>query len=154
MPEGLTEAFEVYFALGVNRSLEETERTTGLALETLQEWAEVYQWDQHVQARLVELNQSFAEHFHTQTQNVRTEMLQIITQTLDQFREDSAGVPFPITSLDDLEKLARAYERLNRANAIALEAARQIDPSGGDQPQTWADLLRTVNPGEQGGRRQ
>lgn len=153
LPVGMGDAFEIYFALGVNRSLEEVEQHTGVALELLHEWAAVHQWDAHVQTRLQEVNQAFAEQFHTQTQKVRTDMLSMLTDSLEQFQHDLGGVPLPITSLGDLESAARAYERLNRANAIALEAAKQIAPGGGDSPQTWADLLQSVEPGDQGSKK-
>lgn len=148
----MPDAFEIYFALGVNRSIEEVEQHTRIPFLVLQEWCEVHQWDQHVQVRLQEVNQAFAEQFHTQTQKVRTDMLGMLTASLDHFRDSLGGVPFPITSVEDFEAICRAYERLNRANAIALEAVKAIDPGGGDSPTTWAELLRSIKPGVQDNR--
>lgn len=146
LPVGLVDAFEIYFALGINRSIEQVAEHTEIPLDVIHEWHEVHSWDHHVQQRIVDLNQAFAEQFHTQTQNVRSKMLLMINASLEQFEEDAGGIPFPITSHADLEMVARVYERLNRANAIALESAKQIDPGGGDSPMSWADLLRTVTP--------
>ncbi len=144
LPLGLLDAFEIYFGLGINRTVEEVAELTGIALATIVEWHEVHSWDHHVQERIIDLNQAFAEQFHTQTQNVRSKMLAMINATLEQYENDAGGIPFPITSHADLEMVARVYERLNRANAIALESAKELSTGEGGQQMTWADLLRTT----------
>lgn len=144
LPLGLLESFEIYFGLGINRTVEEVAELTEIPLATVADWHEVHSWDHHVQERIVDLNQAFAEQFHTQTQNVRSKMLLMINASLEQFEQDCSGVPFPITSHADLEMVARVYERLNRANAIALESAKELSTGEGGQQMTWADLLRTT----------
>ncbi len=144
LPLGLLDAFEIYFGLGINRTVDEVAELTEIPLATIVEWHEVHSWDHHVQERIIDLNQAFAEQFHTQTQNVRSKMLTMINATLEQFEKDAQGIPFPITSHADLEMVARVYERLNRANAIALQSAKELSTGEGGQQMTWADLLRTT----------
>lgn len=144
LPLGLLNSFEIYFGLGINRTVEEVAELTGIPLARIVEWHEVHSWDHHVQERIVDLNQAFAEQFHTQTQNVRSKMLLMINASLEQFEKDAQGIPFPITSHADLEMVARVYERLNRANAIALESAKELSTGEEGRQMTWADLLRTT----------
>ena len=125
-------------------NIKEVTEITGIPAATIHEWHEVHSWDHHVQERIVDLNQAFAEQFHTQTQNVRSKMLLMINASLEQFEKDAQGVPFPITSHADLEMVARVYERLNRANAIALESAKELSTGEDGRQMTWADLLRTT----------
>lgn len=144
LPVGLDDAFATYFALGINRSVEEVAERTGIPLETIQDWHEVHSWDHHVQQQIIDINQAFAEQFHTQTQNVRSKMLLLINASLEQFEKDLGGIPFPITSHKDLEMVARTYERLNRANAVAVQSAKELGGEGDDGAMTWAELLRTM----------
>ena len=144
LPRGLLDSFEIYFGLGINRTVEEVGELTGIPVAQIVEWHEVHSWDHHVQERIVDLNQAFAEQFHTQTQNVRSKMLLMINASLEQFEKDAGGIPFPITSHADLEMVARVYERLNRANAIALESAKELSTGEEGRQMTWADLLRTT----------
>ncbi len=135
-------AFEHYFSQGVNRTLQATSRELGVKLETLDEWHEVYNWDQHVGERIEYLQRTFSEHFHTQTMEIRSTLLDMITATLNQFMAVNGEVPFDINSVSDFAKLSKAYETMVRANAMAIKFGTEDEKPG--QKKTWAELLQSL----------
>lgn len=141
--EQVTKAFEHYFVQGVSRSLEVTARELGHPVELLDEWNEVYNWEQHVGERVQYLQRMFSEHFHTQTMEIRSTLLTMITSTLQQFIAVNGSVPFDITSVSDFAKLSKAYETMVRANAMAIKFGDGDDQPG--QKKTWAELLQSLD---------
>lgn len=135
-------AFETYYDLGVNRSIDEVARMLGLDIDQVEEWSEIYNWDRHVQERIQHLQTAFAEHFHTQTMTIRSRLLQMVTRTLDRFEENQMGVPLDITSVADFARLAKAYETMVRANVFAVKMSE--GQSSGEDSVTFADLLKSV----------
>lgn len=140
--QDVTQAFEHYFSQGVNRSLAATAQELRHPLATLEEWNEVYNWDQHIAERIEHLQRAFSEHFHTQTMQVRSTLLDMITATLNQFMAVNGSVPFDITSVSDFAKLSKAYETMVRANAMAIKFGDGAEATG--QNVTWADMLKTL----------
>lgn len=140
-------AFEVYYALGINRTAEDVAARTGDPLQTVVEWLEIYSWDQHCQERIEELQAAFSEQFHTQTMGIRSQLIGMVEAALNNVDAVNYGVPFDITSVKDFRVLASAYETMVRANALAIQFGDGAKGAGREQ--TWADLLKSVpQPGD------
>lgn len=136
----IADAFERYFELGVNRGTDEVAETLGLDPEVVSGWAEVHNWDQHVQERLARLQSAFTEEFGVRTMEISSELMGMVSDTLENFQQGAQGVPFDITSVEDFSKLSLAYERMCRAHALLKQSSEGEGLDG--QGKTWADLLR------------
>lgn len=142
LPE-IEQAFEVYYELGVNRTTIQTAEHLGVPVEQVDEWHELYNWDTHIQERVEFLSRAFAEQFHTETLQLRSKLLGMIQNTLNNFDDVNMGIPFDIIGVSDFQKLAKAYETLVRANALA--AAMGKDKDSGKTAKSWADLLGSID---------
>lgn len=142
LPE-IEQAFEVYYELGVNRTTVQTAEQLGIPVEQVDEWHELYNWDTHIQERVEFLGRAFAEQFHTETLQLRSRLLVMIQNTLSNFNDTNMGVPLDITGVADFQRLAKAYETLVRANALA--AAMGKDKDSGKTAKSWADLLGSID---------
>ena len=139
----VSEAFEYYYSMGPERSLEAVAEYKQLSLELVKEWAGVQAWSEKVVERNDQLETAFEEDYRNKSREIRTELVDMCDKALKQINESSLGLPFTISSITDFQKLTKAYETLVRANAIAL--AKPGDLAGGKgRKTTWFDLLESA----------
>jgi hypothetical protein len=144
----VSEAFEYYYALGPNRTLEAVAEYKQLSLELLKQWAGVQAWTEKVAERNDQLEQTFEEEYRHKSREIRTELVEMCDKALKQVNKSSLGLPFTVSSIADFQKLTKAYETLVRANAIAL--AKPGDLAGGKgKKTTWFDLLESTAESEE-----
>ena len=144
------EAFEYYYALGPDRTLEAVAEYKQLSLELVKDWAGIQAWSEKIVERNEQLETAFEEDYKSKSREIRTELVAMCDKALKQINKSSLGLPFTVSSIGDFQKLTKAYETLVRANAIAL--AKPGDLAGGKgRKTTWFDLLESVAEGEEKG---
>jgi len=118
------EAFEIYYALGVNRSLprlrqELTKRWTGKipSLTTLKNWSSAFNWQYRVQQRDIENAQKLKEKINLDVVNSKADyrktihaMHQMLKKSLKEYVERNK--PAEIKTVRDLARVADILEKL------------------------------------------
>jgi hypothetical protein len=123
------QAFEVYYGLGVNRSLHEVGRVVGKSYATIQAWSKVFDWDNRVMqldlqnsggssaeiAKLIEDTQIEKYTPTTMEQELLLKQIERIGVMLDKVFVEQDGKIIPniaIVDVDDFSKMVKAYKDL------------------------------------------
>lgn len=134
------ECFEHYYNMGSERSLLKIEKEFSIPLTTLQEWEEAFGWQQKIQQRNAEIEREFDQHYKAKSKDIRNRITKQMEILLDDMQNCSIGLPFQIRSVDDMRKLAQAYESLVRANNLATMTKMDLKGKDGNVT-TWAELM-------------
>lgn len=142
-PEKAAEAFEVFYTLGTERTLEQVAECTGIPIDTITEMSELFQWTEKVNQRNKLLHQAFTEEYQTKSMGIRNRIMSLVSRSLRNMEQSTMEIPFEVTNVNDFAKLARAYETMVRANVLALKVpgAGGKDDNQSEDELTWADIV-------------
>ena len=137
--EDLATSYEIYYELGVDRSLADVSTKTGISFEQLKEWSELHAWDEKIAARTKDLDRAFEAYYKGKSRDIRNRLITQIEGLIGTLEAGTLGMPFDIKTIADFRALTQAYESLARANALAINAADSMKDD--DTPTSWSDLL-------------
>lgn len=141
------ETFEVYYALGPERTLLTLEKHMGIPFDVLKQWAAVHAWEEKIRERTKELDRAYEAYYKDKTRDIRNNLISQMENLIGEMNASSLGLPFHIKDVSDFRALAQAYESLVRANTMAQRA---VEATKEEAPQTWSDLLTAME--HQGGK--
>lgn len=102
------EAFELYYSLGSERSLQLVADKLGRNKRTVQGWSSKYKWDNRVAQRALEVaKQAGIEELHRETLAMRTEYRKVIDTLIEQACKDIQEGKLQIESIKDFERLVK-----------------------------------------------
>lgn len=132
-------AFDLYYDLGTDRTINAVARQLRIPFETVKQWHEAYAWDEKIHEINKDVELALEEHYRSKTKDIRNRLVTHMEMLLDQMDSSSFGLPFAVTNVGDLRSLSQAYESLVRANTLALTRPSEL---ANKTPTTWADLLK------------
>ncbi len=98
------EAFELYYSLGSERSLQLVADKLGRNTRTVLGWSSKYNWDNRVAQRALEVaKQAGLEELHRETLAIRAEYRKRMDALLEQAYKDIQKGKLQIESIEDLE---------------------------------------------------
>ena len=141
------QAFEVYYALGPERTLLILEQKIQVSFDILKQWLAAHAWDEKIRERTKEIDRAYESYYKDKTRDIRNQLIKQMEGLIGEMNSSSLGLPFQVKDVSDFRSLAQAYESLVRANTMASKA---IESTKDEAPQTWADLLGAME--HQGGK--
>jgi len=141
--ERASECFELYFQMGIDRTLESLQKKTGVPYEVLSEWNEAFGWQELIRKRNEDQERIFEERYLSRSRDIRNRIIHQMENLLGDMENNSLGLPFVIKDVNDFRSLSQAYESLARANSLAIKKSQDV-LSSDSAPTTWADLLHSV----------
>ena len=114
------EAFEYYYSLGHERSYPQVASEFTVSLTSIKKWAKSFNWQQKVKERDIKNACKLEEITNESLLASKAKYINIIQDTLQQYRIALQSGSIKITSVQDLEKLARLEMSL-RENEITEE---------------------------------
>ena len=137
--EDLAESYELYYDLGIDRSLADVATRMNLSFETVKEWCELHAWDEKISARTKDLDRAFEAFYRGKSRDIRNRLITQMEGLITTLESGTLGLPFNIATIGDFRALTQAYESLARANALAISAVDSMKDD--DTPTSWSDLL-------------
>lgn len=102
------EAFDLYYSLGSERSLQIVADKLGRSKRTVMGWCKKYNWDNRVIQRALEVaKQAGVEELHKETLAIRTEYRNSVNTLIEQFCKDIQEGKIKIESVEDFERLVK-----------------------------------------------
>lgn len=137
------EAFESYYYMGIDRTLEQLSISTRIPYEAISQWNEAFGWLEKIHNRDADKERIFEERYLNRSRNIRNRIVNQMEDLLKDMENNSLGLPFVIRDINDFRSLSQAYESLARANSLVIKKS-QDNLAAGEAPTTWADLLHSV----------
>jgi len=101
------EAFEYYYSLGEERSLQKTAEFTGKGFATIKRWSRSLNWTERVKQRDLELATKLEKKTNHTILTSKVEYRGAIRELVEQFKQDVADGVIKIKSVQDFEKIVR-----------------------------------------------
>jgi hypothetical protein len=101
------EAFEYYYSLGEERSLQKTAEFTGKGFATIKRWSRSLNWTERVKQRDLELASKLEKKTNHTILTSKVEYRGAIRSLVEKFKEDVANGDIKIKSVQDFEKIVR-----------------------------------------------
>lgn len=102
------EAFDLYYSLGSERSLQIVADKLGRNKRTVMGWCKKFNWDNRVIQRALEVaKQAGAEELHKETLAIRAEYRNSVNTLIEQFCKDIQEGKIKIESVEDFERLVK-----------------------------------------------
>ena len=101
------EAFEYYYLLGNDRSYPQVASKFTVSLTSVKKWAKEFKWQQRVQDRDTKNAITLSAKTDFTIIEVKTKYLNLIGRTLSKYEEALQSGNINISSVQDLEKLAK-----------------------------------------------
>lgn len=151
--EQANDAFELYYNLGPVRTFKAVAHEMDLPVDQIIDWAHYYEWDRQIIEKDDLLEQEFEARHRRQVRSIRNRLTGQVNKILDQMEASSLGLPFDVSTPQDFQKVANAYETLAKASSLVSRppgpgtGRRGQRPQGGDGPSPggaggdWATLL-------------
>lgn len=136
-------AFESFYAMGPERTLEQLALDVKLPYEIISEWNEAHGWIEKIHKRDEDKERIFEERYLQRSRNIRNRIVAQMEDLLQDMEHNSLGLPFVIRDINDFRALSQAYESLARANSLVIKKSADM-LADGEAPTTWADLLHSV----------
>ena len=136
-------AFESYYAMGPDRTLEQLAIDVRLPYEIISDWNEAHGWLEKIHKRDEDKERIFEERYLQRSRNIRNRIVHQMEDLLEDMENNSLGLPFVIRDINDFRALSQAYESLARANSLVIKKSQDM-MADGEAPTTWADLLHSV----------
>ncbi len=101
-------AFELYYSLGYDRSLQAVADKMGKNKRTIQNWSSKYNWENKVAQRSLEIaKQAGSERLHRETLAIRAQYRRAIDTLFKQAYKDIRDGKLQIESVEDFECLVK-----------------------------------------------
>lgn len=134
------ELFDLYYKMGVNRSLQAVADATKKDFMEIVALAELKGWEQRADAKDADLERVKNRKHRQRITHIRDQLTYEISKLIKRMNSNSLGLPFEIRSASDLQQVAQSYRLLNEASRVAMNTA--VDSEVKDRnPKTWSDLL-------------
>lgn len=137
--EDIANAYELYYELGVDRSLSDVSTQLDFPFDKVKEWSEFHAWDEKINARTKDLDRAFEAYYRGKSRDIRNRLITQMEKLIGTLEAGTLGLPFNIATIGDFRALTQSYESLARANALAISAVDSMKDD--DTPTSWSDLL-------------
>jgi DNA anti-recombination protein RmuC len=132
MPGHIAQAFEWYYNQGGERSLRAVAKETGKSNRTVYRWSKLYDWQYRVEERDKKIAKSVANQNEMDIIAEKSAMLKRVDgllkpihETIERLEKSSKGLT--VTNLEELERLTRSLERLQKLRLQLLGEASGAD---------------------------
>lgn len=127
------EAFELYYSLGLDRSLQIVADKVGKNVRTVSGWRSKYEWDDRVAQRELEVARNAGlNELHRETLAIRTMYRKAINTLLMQADKDIKEGKLQIENVEDLERVIKLDLLLMGEPTERIEVIHKTEESRGN----------------------
>lgn len=142
--------FEIYYALGDNRTHQKVAEIMNKSLPTVQGWSKKYNWTEKVKQRDYEILEKLRQKNTEMIIEDRTKYREIIKQAIEQFRQNLEQGKVNVRNITALEKLVK-LDLLLTGQATEIQEVKndvQITQEDKDALDAFSEKMRQlmINP--------